>query len=204
VTSAARRRGRPRAYDPGTAVVCARDTFWRHGFAATSLDDLAAGMGMNRPSIYAAFGDKRALYRTAAADYADESGAWLESALAAKRSLREGLNSVYRDARDYYLAGDDGPRGCFLVGTGVTEAKSDNEIRQPVEATMTAFTKTFANRFERAEREGELSPHAPDALAQIATATLNTLSMRARTGASREVLDGLIDAAVDVICGPAG
>jgi TetR/AcrR family transcriptional regulator, copper-responsive repressor len=158
-------------------------------------------MGMNRPSIYAAFGDKRAMYRVAVADYAKTSGAWLESALARQRSLREELNSVYRYARDFYLAGDDGPRGCFLVGTAVTESRSDDEVRHIVEATMTAFTKTFAKRFERAEREGELSPHAPDALAQIATATLNTLSLRARTGAQREVLDGLIDAAVDVICG---
>lgn len=205
VTSAApRRRGRPRAYDPTVALRRARDTFWRGGFAATSLDDLAAGMRMNRPSIYAAFGDKRALYRIAVADYAQTSSAWLESALNRERTLRNGLSSVYQYARDFYLTGDDGSRGCFLVGTAVTESKSDEEVRQIVEATMTAFTKTFAERFERAEREGELSPHAPDALAQIATATLNTLSMRARTGAQREVLDGLIDAAVDVICGRAG
>jgi AcrR family transcriptional regulator len=182
----------------------ARDTFWRGGFAATSLDDLAAGMRMNRPSIYGAFGDKRALYRIAVADYGETSSAWLESALDRELTLCDGLSSAYRLARDFYLAGDDGPRGCFLVGTAVTESKNDDEVRQIVDATLTAFTKTFAKRFERAEREGELSPHAPDALAQIATATLNTLSMRARTGAQREVLDGLIDAAVDVICGRAG
>ena len=199
-----RRRGRPRAYDPGVALLRARDTFWRSGFAATSLDDLAAGMGMNRPSIYAAFGDKRAMYRVTVADYAKTSGAWLESTLAGRRPLREQLNSVYRNARDFYLAGDDGPRGCFLVGTAVTESKRDDEIRHLVEATMTAFTKSFAERFERAERDGELAPHAPDALAQIATATLNTLALRARTGAQREVLDGLTDAAVDVICGRPG
>lgn len=73
-----------------------------------------------------------------------------------------------------------------------------------VEATMSAFTRTFAKRSERAEREGELSRYAPDALAQIATATLNTLAVRARTGARREVLDGLIDAALDVICARPG
>lgn len=202
-SAAARRRGRPRAYDPAVALRRARNTFWRSGFAATSLDDLAADMGMNRPSIYAAFGDKRALYRIAVADYAETSKAWLESALT-PRSLRDALTSAYRDARDFYLAGDDGPRGCFLLGTAVTESKNDEEVRQIVEATLTAFTETFAIRFERAGREGELSPHTPDALAQIASATLNTLSVRARTGARPEVLDGLIDAAVDVICNPAG
>jgi TetR/AcrR family transcriptional regulator, copper-responsive repressor len=195
-----RRRGRPRAYDPDVAMRQARDTFWRGGFAATSLDDLSAGMGMNRPSIYAAFGDKRALYLRAVTDYAEMSVGWLATALARPRSLRDGLHAVYRYARDFYQAGDDAPRGCFLLGTAVTEANGDPHVRAIVEQTMSSFTATFAERFERAEREGELSPHAPDVLAQIATAALNTLAVRARTGAPAAVLDALIDATVDVIC----
>jgi AcrR family transcriptional regulator len=196
-----RRRGRPRAYDPAVAIRQARETFWGGGYAATSLEDLSAGMGMNRPSIYAAFGDKRALYLRAASEYADASRTWLATALARPRSLPDGLRAVYRYARDFYLAGGDAPRGCFLLGTAVTEAHRDTDVRAVVEATMSAFTATFAERFERAEREGELSPHAPDALAQIATATLNTLAVRARTGASAADLDALIDATVGVISG---
>ncbi|HEX2286130.1 MAG TPA: TetR/AcrR family transcriptional regulator [Mycobacterium sp.] len=197
---APKRRGRPRAYDPDVALRRARETFWRGGYAGTTLDDLAAGMGMNRPSIYAAFGDKRALYRGAVTDYARASRAWLTSALAEPRTLGDGLRAVYRYARDYYLAGDYGPRGCFLIGTAVTEAAGDAEVRATVEATMAGFTEVFAKRFERAEREGELSPHAPDALAHVATATLNTLALRARTGADRATLDALIDATINVIC----
>lgn len=200
--AASRRRGRPRAYDPETALRRARETFWRAGYAGTSLDDLAIGMGMNRPSIYAAFGDKRSLYRRAVADYAETSRTWLAAALARPRPLRDALRAVYRYARDFYLAGDHGPRGCFLLGTALTEAAGDADIRRIVEDTMTAFTATFTERFERARRAGELSPHAPDALAAIATATLNTLAVRARTGADRQELDTLIEAAVAVICGP--
>jgi TetR/AcrR family transcriptional regulator, copper-responsive repressor len=178
----------------------ARDTFWRGGYAATSLEDLSAGMGMNRPSIYAAFGDKRALYLRSVIEYADTSRTWLATALARPRSLPDGLRAAYRYARDFYLAGDDAPRGCFLLGTAVTEANRDPEVRAVVDATMASFTATFTQRFERAERDGELSPHAPDALAQIATATLNTLAVRARTGAGAAALDELIDAAIGVIC----
>jgi len=178
----------------------ARDTFWRGGYAATSLEDLAAGMGMNRPSIYAAFGDKRSLYLRAVTEYAELSRSWLATALARPRPLRDGLGAVYRYARDFYLAGDDAPRGCFLLGTAVTEANQDAEVRAIVEATLASFTASFVERFERAERDGELAPHPPDALAQIATAALNTLSVRARTGASTAVLDALIDGTVDVIC----
>lgn len=178
----------------------ARDTFWRGGYAATSLDDLSAGMGMNRPSIYAAFGDKRALYLRAVTEYAEMSRGWLATALARPRSLRDGLRAVYRYAHDFYLAGHDAPRGCFLLGTAVTEANRDPEVRAIVEQTMSSFTATFAERFERARCDGELSPYAPDALAQIATASLNTLAVRARTGASADDLDALIDATIDVIC----
>jgi len=178
----------------------ARDTFWRGGYAATSLEDLSANMSMNRPSIYAAFGDKRSLYLRAITEYAESSRSWLATALARPRPLQDGLRAVYRYARDFYLAGEDAPRGCFLLGTAVTEANRDADVRAIVEDTMASFTATFTERFERAERDGELSPHTPDALAQIATAALNTLSLRARTGASIAVLDALIDATVDVIC----
>jgi AcrR family transcriptional regulator len=157
-------------------------------------------MGMNRPSIYAAFGDKRSLYLRTVSEYADMSRGWLATALARPRPLRDGLSAVYRYARDFYLAGDDAPRGCFLLGTAVTEAQQDADVRAVVENTMASFTAIFAERFERAERDGELAPHTPGALAQIATAALNTLAVRARTGASTAVLDALIDATVDVIC----
>lgn len=196
----ANRRGRPRAYDPDVALREARDTFWRAGYAATSLDDLAADMGMNRPSIYAAFGDKRALYLRAVTEYADASRAALTRALAEPRSLRDGLRIVYRDARAFYRAGDDAPRGCFLIGTAVTEANRDPLVRSIVESTFAESTAAFTERFERAARDGELAPHAPEALAQIATATLNAIAVRARTGAEPAALDALIDATVDVIC----
>ncbi|MDT5284228.1 MAG: hypothetical protein QOJ20_5423 [Mycobacterium sp.] len=65
---------------------------------------------------------------------------------------------------------------------------------------MSGFTATFAERFDRAERDGELFPHAPDALAQIATAALNTLAVRARS-ADAAVLDALMEATAGVICG---
>lgn len=193
-----RGRGRPRAYDPNTALQQARTVFWRHGYAATSMDELAAGMGMNRPSIYAGFGDKRALYRAAAAEYARFSRDTLKAALAQSDSLRTSLAGFYRAARDFYLAGER--RGCFLIGTAVTESHGDREVREIVGSTFEDFTATFADRFERAADTGELGPHPPQVLARIATAALNDLAVRARTGATPETLDALIDAALEVIC----
>src|ERR1041384_4755004 len=72
---APKRRGRPRAYEPEVALARALDVFWKEGFAATSLDDLSAATGMNRPSLYGAFGDKRALYIKSYRSYRDEARA---------------------------------------------------------------------------------------------------------------------------------
>jgi hypothetical protein len=86
------------------------------------------------------------LYLQAATEYGDTSRAWLATALARPRSLADGLRAVYRYARDFYLAGD-APRGCFLLGTAVTEANRDPEVRAIVDDTMSGFTATFAERF---------------------------------------------------------
>lgn len=153
---------------------------------------------MNRPSIYAAFGDKRALYRRTVTDYAETSRIAMAEALQRPTSLRQALREVYGGARDFYLADDS--RGCFLIGTAVTEAMGDKGIREIAEATFGAFTAAFTERFERAAQQGELASHPPETLAQIATAALNNLAVRARTGASPTELDALIDAAVEVIC----
>src|SRR5580704_19172976 len=71
--AAARRRGRPRQYDPEQALAKAAEAFWKRGYAATSLDDLVAATGMNRPSLYAAFGDKRDIYLKTLARYREQS-----------------------------------------------------------------------------------------------------------------------------------
>lgn len=153
---------------------------------------------MNRPSIYAAFGDKRALYRRAVSDYSENSRAVLTEALQRPIPLRQALAEVYRGARDFYLADDS--RGCFLIGTAVTEAMGDKDIRDVVEATFGAFTAAFRERFERAAQQGELAAHSPEVLAQVATAALNNLAVRVRTGAAPEELEAMIDATVEVIC----
>src|SRR5262249_17553419 len=124
-----KRRGRPRAYDPEVALQRATDCFWLAGYSATSLDELSAATGMNRPSLYAAFGDKRDLYLRALARYWALSRDVLEEALAYERPLREALRQLYRAALASYLAGERGSRGCFGIGTATTEAVRDNGIR---------------------------------------------------------------------------
>jgi AcrR family transcriptional regulator len=123
-----KRRGRPRAYDPGEALARAAATFWKAGYAGTSLDDLVEATGMNRPSLYAAFGDKREIYLKTLDYYMEESRALARAALAGDPPLRVFLKRFYDKALDLYFG--DGPRGCYTVGTAATVAAVDDDVRK--------------------------------------------------------------------------
>src|SRR6478736_4222677 len=92
---APKRRGRPRAYQPEIALGKALDLFRKGGFAATSLDDLSAATGMNRPSLYGAFGDKRGLYIKAYQRYRDDARAAMVDIFRAELPLRDMLEKIY-------------------------------------------------------------------------------------------------------------
>jgi len=197
-----RRRGRPCAYDPQAALLRATDAFWRTGYAGTSLDEISAATGMNRPSLYAAFGDKRALYLEALAHYWQFSFAAMREALADDRPLAEALMRVYEGALSIYFSGDGRPRGCFVIGTAVTEAVEDSEIRNSLAAGLHTFDSEFEVHLRTAREKGELRDDAdPAALAVLATATMHTIAVRARAGASRAELREIARGAVRVICG---
>src|SRR5262249_34860367 len=124
-----RKRGRPRAYDADTALVDAMGRFWDAGYAATSLDHLSEATGMNRPSLYNAFGDKKALYLKTLEVYRALGRAAMEQALSGEDTLAAALGRVYSKALDIYLGGPIAARGCYLLGTAATESVMDPEIR---------------------------------------------------------------------------
>jgi AcrR family transcriptional regulator len=197
------RRGRPRAYDPDAALARAVDAFWDAGFAATSLDDLSLATGMNRPSLYGAFGDKQALYLKSFDLYRTRTREALGKALSGDHPLRIALRKVYDIAISIYLSGDNGARGCFIIGTAVAQAVTDPDIRAGLADALREIDDAFAARIARAQRNGELSVDAdPAKLAKIASATLYSLTIHARAGEGRSALEAIADATVDVICGP--
>jgi len=197
-----KRRGRPRAYDPQAALLRAMDAFWEKGYSGTSLDDISAATGMNRPSLYAAFGDKRALYLKALAHYWDVALGTLREDLAEDRPLADSLMRAYEGALSIYFSGDGRPRGCFVVGTAVTEAVEDAEIRDSLAAGFLKFDADFAARLAAAQKNGELRKEAnPSALAALATGMMHTIAIRARTGASREDLREFARMGISAICG---
>jgi TetR/AcrR family transcriptional regulator, copper-responsive repressor len=199
---APKKRGRPRAYDPDQALDRARSVFWDAGYASSSLDELGAAMSMNRPSLYGAFGDKRALYLKTLEAYRALGRAAIEAALGGTHPLAEALRRVYRGGLDIYLSCERGARGCFLIGTAATEAIADSEIRAIYAAGLHELDAAFAARFRRAQAAGELAAAIdPDEHARLASAVLHTLSIRARAGETREALEKTVEAGIALLCG---
>ena len=197
-------RGRPRAYDPQDALHRATAAFWRAGYSATSLDALSEATGMNRPSLYGAFGDKRALYLATLDRYIGLGRAAMQAALAPGHPLRDSLLRVYDSALDFYFPTGETAHGCFLIGTAATESVTDEEVRMRLREGLREFDHQFELRFKRAQAEGEIGVEAkPAMLAKLASAVLHTLALRSRAGDTRAALRATALAGVEMICGPA-
>jgi AcrR family transcriptional regulator len=200
--AASRGRGRPRAFEADTALGQAMDVFWSDGFAATSLDDISAATGLNRPSLYGAFGDKRALYLQAYRQYRKRVNESFEPLFAAREPLRVKLRRILSACVDLYLSGPNGPRGCFTVLSAASEAIADPDLHGLVGEAIDGTDRAFGRMFADARAAGELPEDAdPRRLARMATATLHTLSIRARARIPRAEILPIVDDAVTTICG---
>jgi AcrR family transcriptional regulator len=197
-----RARGRPRAYDADDALGSATDAFWTGGYSGTSLDVLSDAMGMNRPSLYAAFGDKHALYLSTLDRYIEAGVQAMQQALRDDLPLAQALQRVYEAALALYLPAGGEPRGCFLIGTAVVESKADEAVRTRLAQGLKSFDRAFEKRMRRAQADGELSVDADAVvLARVASAILHSLALRSRAGDSRASLRATAAQGVALICG---
>lgn len=197
---APRPRGRPRSFDAGTTLAQATLAFWQRGYASTSMDDLSAATGLNRPSLYGAFGDKHQLYLQALRLYTEQSNAAIAAAFN-DRPLRDGLLRVYELALQLYYPADAAARGCLLIGTAATEAPRDEAIRQQLGDSLRGFNAAFEARLQQAVDSGELPAGSDIAMrAQLASAVLHSMALRARAGDAREDVAAFATASLHFIC----
>lgn len=195
-----RRRGRPRKYDPDTALDAATTVFHARGYSAASLDDLAATMEMTRPSLYNAFGDKASLYQHALNRFITQMRETAGVKLREHASLTDALRAFYMAALDVYLADDSRP-GCFVFCTAPSEAASQPAIADTMTRTINDIDALLRERFEQARANGEISADAdPLAAAQLAQAVLHSIALRARSGATRKTLERFVSSAVQTLC----
>jgi len=197
-------RGRPRSFNTDEVLARARDTFWRYGFAGTSMDQLSAATGLHKPSLYGAFGDKKALYLAALDNYLADVRAEFAEAFAVP-GLFESLYAVTERSIDKFLRGKSDGSGCFMMATAMPEASEDPDISKVVRASMESLEHAFLRRLQRAAEEGEIPAGAdPRTLTMILVANHYEIAGRARAGYSRDELRAHADRALDLVKSLAG
>ncbi len=198
-----RPRGRPRKFDHATALDAALRTFWTRGYGGTSLDDLTAAMKMNRPSIYAAFGNKDAVYAAAIERYVATIGARYLEPLQEPR-LTEALTGFYRNVIDG-VTGRHGPLGCIVACTLPAEAGASASARRRLARVLAQIDGAIHARLAAARTAGELPADADvRVLAQTVTSGMLAMSVRARAGATRANLGKLARRFVAAVTGATG
>jgi len=177
------RTGRPRSFCTDTVLDRALTVFWRHGYEGASIAELTAAMGINAPSLYAAFGSKEGLFRAVLKRYDDRRKTFMDQVLAAtnaKTVARLFLEGVAGFACD--TKGRD-PPGCFSVQSGLSCAERD--IPEALAKYRADKERLLCERFERARKEGDLPKGAdPLALARYLMAVANGMCVQASAGSS--------------------
>ncbi|WP_438021625.1 TetR/AcrR family transcriptional regulator [Sorangium sp. So ce315] len=189
-------RGRPRSFDRAAALRRAMEVFWERGYEGTSLSDLTAAMGINSPSLYAAFGCKEALFREAVALYTEVEGAATSRAMAAQPTARGAVEAMLRSNAEAYVCPGK-PSGCMIVLAATLGTPESEGVRSYLAEVRRSAQGELQRRLERGVAEGDV-PAGTDtaALAAFYTTVLNGLSLQARDGASREALQAIVDCAM--------
>jgi len=176
------------------ALAQALRVFWEKGYDGTSLTDLTEAMGITRPSLYAAFGNKEALFRKALDLYEVEKLAYIRQALEAP-TARQVAERMLRGSVDNVMSMScDEPHGCMGVITSVACGPESQSVREEVVKRGEAGKKALTERFERAKAEGDLPPDVDtEGLMRVLIAMLQGISVQANQGATREELDRLVE-----------
>jgi AcrR family transcriptional regulator len=190
-------KGRPREFDADEALTAALRVFWSKGYEGASLTELTEAMGITRPSLYAAFGNKESLFKKALDLYEREKLAYVSEALDAP-TAREVAERLLRGALEAH-ASECEPKGCLRVISSVACGVEAESIREDVIARRASSHRALIERFERAKAEGDLPPHVDaSGLTAYLTALLQGMAIQAGAGAGRAQLESLIETSLAV------
>ena len=183
----ARPRGRPRAFDCDQALDRALQLFWQKGYEGTSLSDLTEAMGINRPSLYAAFGNKEELYRRALERYTRGTTEQISRSLEGL-SARAGVHKLLVDAVENFT-GPGAAGCCFMTQAPLNGPAASMAAQRESEFRRDAIARLLQQRFEAARATGELrSDVSAEDLARYYSVVLQGIALQAQHGGDREQL----------------
>ena len=188
-------RGRPREFCAETALRAALEVFWRKGYEGTSLTDLTEAMGIRRPSLYAAFGNKEQLFQQALDLYAEEQEALLARALGAPTA--RGVAAAFLRGALAHQTRSTGPRGCLAVNHSVACGAAAAGARDDVLSRRASVEAALVSRFRSAGRDGNFPADvSPVSLARYLIALAEGMALQAGAGRSCRALEGMIATAL--------
>jgi len=197
IQNTAKRRGRPRSFDETGALEKATQVFWSKGYDGVTIDDLVAGMGVGRPSLYAIFGDKRAIFLRVLKTYAERKGASAAEALHSPQGLRDSIVAFLRYAVETATK-KGSATGCLLVC--VAPLVNDDEVRQFLQKAAAGGVALVEGRFRDGITAGEIPSDFPVAVRAIqVTDFARSLTMRAHIGTPRKALLRNAEEAADLL-----
>ena len=185
-------RGRPREFCVHDALAKALRVFWSKGYEGASLTDLTEAMGITRPSLYAAFGNKESLFRKTLDLYEREKLDYVGRARA-RPTARAVAETMLRGAVENATSRDE-PHGCMRVIARMTCGPEAASVRDELQERGKVIHQSIIERFERAKAEGDLPANVDvEGLTDLLKAILQGISVQANQGATREELDRLVD-----------
>jgi AcrR family transcriptional regulator len=185
-----KRRGRPPAFDAESALQKAMVTFWTHGYEGTSMSTLAEALGMNKASIYAAFGSKDELFHKAVLRYTEGPASFVAESLkepTAAKVIEKFLSTAAR-----VLTDPAQPRGCMITLSSIVGSHEAKHIQEALAKMRADLEQSFYQRFKAARKEGDLSKKTDvAALAKLVVTVHQGMAIQAASGATEEELLGV-------------
>src|SRR6267154_3085880 len=184
--------GRPRAFDMDQALERALQVFWRKGYEGTSLTDLTEAMGINPPSLYAAFGNKEGLFHKAVERYVAERGKFWAEAMN-EPTARAAVERLMRHSADF-LTDKCNPGGCLLVQGALSCSDQATPVKRALASRRATGEARLRDRFERAKSDGDLPAEVdPTDLARYVMTMMEGMAIQAASGTTREALQRVVD-----------
>jgi TetR/AcrR family transcriptional regulator, copper-responsive repressor len=198
--AAARARGRPRSFDRDAALEAAMGVFWQKGYEAASISDLTGAMGINPPSLYAAFGDKERLFLAAVERYLEERRR--SCPYAEEPTARESMERLLTYMA-HELTEPCHPRGCLMMMAAATTGSASEVVHKALAHERSWGRERIRNRIKRGIEEGDV-PRGTDAgaLADFYVTIITGMGMQARDGASRKSLLATVGRALQLFPQP--
>ncbi|MFE7192731.1 TetR/AcrR family transcriptional regulator [Kitasatospora sp. NPDC057541] len=189
-------RGRPRTFDRAAALRQATMLFWQYGYEGTSVAELTKRMGINAPSLYSAFGDKRTLFDEVVETYGQSFGSFVAVALQEEATAREAFARVLREAAAVYTDPEH-PAGCLVISATTNVSPKDDDVADAMRELRRSNLDGFRERVETDVAAGRL-PAGTDAhaLAVYYATVVQGMSQQARDGASTADLEAVAELAM--------